>query len=695
MNQTLHNELRYVFGPNGWLVQRGGYHLNEQMSYALSMADWLNGDANHPVSLVEGDTGTGKTLGYLFPIILNWVRTQEKCVIATHTVALQKQLLENDLQLVEDYLIDKELPLPRIQQRLGMHHYVDPKRVANLAEGMPDHPEINNFLEWAIKSAKSGSGLIDEWLQLYGPLPHEVSESMVCITQGSEENSNQAYDNHKCTSKTADIVLTSHMMVLLEAKSGRSILKLEDGEFHHLLFDEADQVPSTASQLSNRRIQLGEVAKVLERVIGKGSRQLDKQVRNTIVEIKALNQELRDFAKDNNLTELTLDTQRASTSKANKILAQLDAQCRWVSGIIKRAKISKAKHADGLVHETQEMLNWIANFHAADKADKYGIHALSWSPIRQIPALVHQKGNPSFFVGHLWRSMGLRVCFTSATLGTGSGKGAVDPFMALKATMGVARKEVGVEAQLAPKNFGKLDIILAERDLPKPLHLHEDGEIRINTEWLAYVATMITAASQSGSTLVLAASYSEAIEIGKKIHSLNPIVHRPGTSLEVAIEQFKNGNSQILITPAGWQGISIRAEDGGQLIRQLVIPRIPFLPPNVTQERLAIAIAKKAERITPSQARNHEINNRRTQALIKLRQGIGRGIRSSSDEVTLWLADPRFPLPGTTSPNTFFCRAIPIRFLGAYERAEIFQRSGTTVASRKEKSAILMEFLDL
>src|SRR5690554_4111827 len=167
-----------IFGPQGWLVSQGRLHLPEQLEYAKAVARWLSGEASQPVGLFEGDTGTGKTLGYLFPMILHWVATGERCVIATHTVALQHQLRENELPLVEGYLVDKGLPLPVVQQRLGMRHYVDPHRASALLEGESDSDDyLSLFVEWAAHSAAHGSGLLDEWTESYGALPEGVTAS--------------------------------------------------------------------------------------------------------------------------------------------------------------------------------------------------------------------------------------------------------------------------------------------------------------------------------------------------------------------------------------------------------------------------------------------------------------------------------------------------------------------------------------
>ena len=85
----------------------------------------------------------------------------------------------------------------------------------------------------------------------------------------------------------------------------------------------------------------------------------------------------------------------------------------------------------------------------------------------------------------------------------------------------------------------------------------------------------------------------------------------------------------------------------------------------------------------------------RADTMRKLNQGLGRGIRTETDQVTVWIADPRFPLPaavvmdprrmltqGPASRNIDLTNIIPPRFVDAYEAAKIVsvEHVGTAVA---------------
>lgn len=699
---ALHAHLNTVFGQNGWLTQQGGFHLPEQLQYALSVADWLTGSAEKPVGMIEGDTGTGKTLGYLFPIVLQWSLTGQRSVIATHTIALQNQILNGDLLRVEAYLSEQELPIPRVKQRLGMRHFVDPIRVARLNEITPSG-DMALLLEWAQQSAANGTGLINKWLEDYGPLPDGVTSDAIAISQGSPANANPSYEAHKNSHENADIILTSHMMVLLEARTSQPILNLPEISTA-ILFDEADQLPSSAESLSSRRLQMREIRRELQSLIGRGSANLDKHLLNAARDLDGIDQRLHELGSRQRITELALD-ESGSNEAAKGLLEELKQTCASVHAFIRRSALGRSASADntdhGDAHTASELLSWVEQFNSPASASKgFGVSALAWSPVRQIPSLVFQHGRPAMFASNLWRNLGQRVCLTSATLGTAGTQTheTNSRFITLKVSLGISKDATCVEQQYAPKTFGDMAIILADPQAPKPIIRHNqagaDEVSQISPDWITYVAAMAKSAMRSGPTLILAASYAEAATLGIKLRAIKPLVHRHGQNLNHLIADFTSGHHPVLITPAAWQGTSIRNNEGGQWVQNLIVTRIPFQPPNPTRERLAMILAERDGYRTPLQARKNETQNRRHETLIKLRQGIGRLIRSKSDEGTLWIADPRFPHQNTTSNHRFYARAIPDRFYPAYERAHQFTLDGQLAPTRTIVPPALQEFIN-
>lgn len=123
----------------------------------------------------------------------------------------------------------------------------------------------------------------------------------------------------------------------------------------------------------------------------------------------------------------------------------------------------------------------------------------------------------------------------------------------------------------------------------------------------------------------------------------------------------------MFVTPLGWEGVD---NPGGW--QHLVIPRIPYPVVGEDDEQSFL--------------------NSQEVAMRRLRQALGRAIRSPNDSATVWILDPRFPVPRSmmktglvtqkkAANHLRLVESIPARFrnsgirLSAFEKAEIFEPS--------------------
>ena len=108
-----------------------------QMAMAEAVAATL---AGAPHLIVQAGTGTGKSVAYLVPAVLAAVEQKEAVVVATATLALQRQLIENDLPVVADALEPLLQRRPTFAVLKGRHHYVCRDKVARGGAGN-DEPD--------------------------------------------------------------------------------------------------------------------------------------------------------------------------------------------------------------------------------------------------------------------------------------------------------------------------------------------------------------------------------------------------------------------------------------------------------------------------------------------------------------------------------------------------------------------------
>ncbi|MEE2775433.1 MAG: DEAD/DEAH box helicase, partial [Acidobacteriota bacterium] len=92
-----------VFGADGLLAARFDGYAPRSGQIAMARAvDLALDDGAH--LLVEGPTGTGKSLAYLVPSVLHAVRTGGRVLVVTANIALQEQLVSKDLPLLTEVL---------------------------------------------------------------------------------------------------------------------------------------------------------------------------------------------------------------------------------------------------------------------------------------------------------------------------------------------------------------------------------------------------------------------------------------------------------------------------------------------------------------------------------------------------------------------------------------------------------------
>ena len=163
---------------------------------------------------------------------------------------------------------------------------------------------------------------------------------------------------------------------------------------------------------------------------------------------------------------------------------------------------------------------------------------------------------------------------------------------------------------------------------------------------------------------MLTTSYTDAEALAARVDGLE--AHRRGTKLDGYIGAFRENPEAALVTPAGWAGLNLPG-----LVKHLVVARLPFAPPNLVEDDLLRALLA-ARGMGGREIDGILMVRRMEETRRRLRQGLGRAIRAPDDAATVWIGDPRFPLPdvlvrdrrarvsqGLAAPFTSFIATIP------------------------------------
>ena len=680
----LANAVEQLLAPNGPMAKaRTGFvHSPEQVELARAYAIGIgapNPKGGGKIGAIEAATGMGKTIAYLSVLGLNAALTGEKALLSTRTRALQRQIVEQDGPAVcEAVRIQTGQDIGPLRLRIGRGNYPDADRIRRLADELrredPNDPRIKqlrNIVE--LVSREADAATFDDLRQNFGiDLPDGVSSDIVRLTAASSESASKHYNQHREAGRDASIVVVNHALALMDARTGGGLFAA-DAQRMVALFDEADTLPDQARSMIDEQVDI-ETLRLLT----------DAAPDDTARDIQSALGDLRRQA-------LEVLKHGAAVVKPGAELPELALK---FADAVRQAEFPKlfSEIRDELRAAATVLKHWAK---AAREADPYRAATIIPAPTRNRPAFSLCSLSPATVLGRLWRKQDdenplfRAVVFTSATLSSSGGVGdQYNPDRFLRA-VNAPRGEINYDAidAFAPAQFGEMQFVLADRDVPHPLERnHDDETAQANPEFLQYTANAIrVAAKQGGRILILAPSFEFARQLGAILAEAR--THQSGESLTTLLKQFEQDAAAILITPSAWEGINLPG-----LIQHLVIPRIPFPPP--AKDRIAALEEKfRADGKSPDAAKHILQAEDRFAAIRKLRQGIGRGIRRPSDRCKLWLLDPRFPLPasmtrdlrsrlnqGHAAKHSMLIGAIPLRFRklrdNPFERAELLNLDG-------------------
>jgi ATP-dependent DNA helicase DinG len=271
--QDLVQQVAEIFSPQGILSRSKNFEFRpQQQEMAVAVAQAL---ANGEHLAVEAGTGVGKSLAYLVPAILHAVANKKKAVISTHTINLQEQLTEKDLPMLEQVLPVKF----SFTMLKGRANYLCTRRLhkavqqaANLFTSS-EAEELQRINEWA-KTTSDGS-LSDFDVEPDPKVWAQVSsERGLCSPKLCGYPSDFCKDHPVCFFQRArnrilssDVLVVNHTLFFtllggLEEEVEGGILFRND----FVIFDEAHHMEHVASRHIGLSVSSGQVRYALHRL---------------------------------------------------------------------------------------------------------------------------------------------------------------------------------------------------------------------------------------------------------------------------------------------------------------------------------------------------------------------------------------------------------------------------------------------
>lgn len=604
----------------------GGQERPGQLRMAETVASALDGSGH---AIVQAGTGTGKSVGYLVPAALHAVADGGGAVVvATATIALQKQLIDRDLPRVAaaiEPLIGRPLTFAVLK---GRNNYVCLQKLHGSvpddeSEGLFDTPRSALGLQAVAVRAwaeQTDTGDRDEY-------PDDIDPR---VWRGFSVGRRECMGESRCPfgeecftvrrrllAQEADIVVTNHAMLAIDAIEGIPVLPEHDA----VIIDEGHELVDRATQAVTGELAVG----MLERAVSRSRRFLDPETAERLQAASdALDDALRMAAAEvsgpTRIETMGRDLMLSLTlvrDACHQAMAEVNAD--------KDAKdpdaLAARQQARGALEEVHDVAGTLLAM---------GEYDVVWLDPGESRAPV-LKVAPLSVAGLLRASLFEKapVAITSATLTVGGG------FDSLLMSLGLTADDTVTIDVGSPFDHGRQGILYVARDLPPP------GREGVAMEALDELADLIEAAG--GRTLALFSSWRGVeraaeylrVRLGSR-PDLPILVQRRGDAVGSLVQRFADSpQSTLLGTVSLWQGVDVP----GESCIQVVIDRIPFPRPD---DPLLAARQKAVDEAGGSGFRAVSV----PRAGLLLAQGAGRLIRGADDRGVVAVLDSRLATAG-------------------------------------------------
>jgi ATP-dependent DNA helicase DinG len=601
----------------------GGTERPGQVAMARAVADALEGDTH---LLIQAGTGTGKSLGYLVPAIAQG----DRVIVATATLALQRQLVERDLPRTVEALHPVLRRRPEFATLKGRSNYVCLHR---LHEGVPQDDEEGLFdpLEAAHAlggpSSKLGKDLLRlrEWAEDsetgdrddLSPGVSDRAWSQVSVSSRECVGATKCAYGAECfaeaareRAKLAEVIVTNHALLAIDAIEGAPVLPGHDV----LIVDEAHELVSRVTGVATGELTPGGV----NRAVRRAAKLIDEKVADQLQTAAESFERLMELALPGRLETIPEDLGYALVALRDAARAVISAlgSTRDSSLTDEDAVRKQALASIETVQEVAERIVQGSEYDVVwyERHDRYGA-SLRVAPL-SVSGLLREK----LFADR-------SVVLTSATLKIGG------DFNGVGASLGLAPE--GEHGEEHPEWKG-LDVG-SPFDYPKQgilyvaQHLSPPGREGSRADMLDELAELVEAAG--GRTLGLFSSMRGARAAAEELRGRLdlPVLLQGEETLGELIRTFAGDARTCLFgTLSLWQGVDVP----GANCQLVVMDRIPFPRPD---DPLVSARQKAVEEA----GGNGFMAVAATHAALLMAQGAGRLVRATGDRGVVAVLDPR------------------------------------------------------
>ena len=615
-----------IFAENGRLTKAiPGYRVRSaQIDMAQAISDAM--EANDTL-IVEAGTGTGKTFAYLVPAML-W---GGKVIISTGTKHLQDQLFAHDIPTIRKVLnVPVSAAILKGRANYVCHYYLE----RTLQEGqLTSREQVNDlhaivrFSKTSLSGDKSELSTVPENSAVWSSV---TSTRDNCLGSACAHYQNCFLMRARQEAQKADLVVVNHHLFFADVMLRDTGITELLPSANTIIFDEAHQLPKAAALFFGKTISSTQLIELARDIKVEGLLhardafdwvQLSSALEYATYDLRLafpkepMKSALTQLGEDHSVFSL-VQKFRVLLEELIQVLAKQAERAESLEACLRRAEELKQLFKDlfedhseqkasveSSTETSADYIAWIETFE----------HAIQFhrTPLSVAPTFDKQREGPP----RAW-------IFTSATL-------------TVKGDFSHYAEQLGLDAQRSlhlpsPYDYASQGLLYVPKELPFPSDPH------FLESYLKAVFPVIKASHGRAfllcTTLKMIPKLAERLQEILTQHGLDyPLLVQGQGSRTELLRQFRTLENALLIgSQSFWEGVDVV----GQALSLVVIDKLPFAPPDDPVLAAQLDVLKR-------QGKNPFIDHQLPQAVITLKQGAGRLIRSEGDRGVLMICDRR------------------------------------------------------
>ncbi len=607
-------EIQSILGPAGIVSQTvAGYeHRKQQVKMALEVFRALQSDDR---LIIEAPTGTGKTLAYLVAVAL----CRKRVAVSTGTKNLQEQLFFKDIPFVRKNLF------PGLKAALlkGRANFVCHARLRRYLrqpylQDMPGSNSLEEILKWYRETRNTGEGDRAELANLPDddPIwPEICSSSETCLGRKCSDRDDCFIHKMRARAAEADLMVVNHHLLISDLAVKDSGVGQVIPRYEALILDEAHGLEDAATQHFGFHISYFKIGRFVRdaraelKESGKDAEKFQRLLSETEHHGRRLFAMFQDILGPR-AGFVSVDPEAA---EARDILCgNFEALASMLGNLPDAGDELRGVARRGL-EISMELRTVLADEPAGDYA--------CWGERRDRTVMLHAS---PVDVGDMLQSRLYEkvpaIVFTSATLSSG---GNCDYF---KSRLGLDDEPQPTEIILdSPFDYARQTMLYIPRSIPEP---NAPGF----TDALGPVLEDILTRTR-GRAFVLFTSHRNMEAVYGQMQGRVPFPlliqgSKPKTRI---LEEFRDTTGSVLFaTSSFWEGVDVQ----GEALSCVIVDRLPFSPPDDP------IVAARAEKLR-KEGKDPFYTFQVPMAVLALKQGLGRLIRTRSDRGILCILDLR------------------------------------------------------